>query len=247
MTDPSLTIEQHPSGADLILEDMPEVVSVSRLTAGGVREYLLRDTETSGGALLVRDGEVPHNTESAYAVEDADGDIIATGSIIQTSDTAWLKAPGRPDVYLETWVTDASPGWESKARAGVFDVVGSPFPLIVDDVRQAPSMTIEIFTATKQDEAMLHDTIKSVVLFEPAADDLHRDRGYYHVGDVSKAVQVSGTRGTVWRLPLQATLRPQVDFTANLGMWDLIVERWATWQDLVDEGYSSWLDLIRDL
>lgn len=246
----TLVLDPGDGYVDLVITDAPDVIDVVRATSGGLRETVRGgdQAETSGGALLLRDNEVPHNMTVGYEVQDAaTGAAVDSQSILIQAQSAYLKVPGNADIQLATWLTDAAPEWESKARAGTFEPIGSPFPVVVSDTRSAPSMTIEIYTETLEQERRFLDVVKSVILFEPAADDVHRDRGYYHVGDVKKAVQVTQSRGTVWRLPLQRVLTPTLDYRHAIGAWELIAERWDTWQDLVNEGYTSWLDLIRDL
>lgn len=88
------------------------------------------------------------------------GDVTVQGpaSVTPTLDAIWLKSIDNPALNRTIMVTDYTPPVRS-SRSGLFEIVGSPDPVGINERMTSPSFTLEIRTSNLAAETLMDLTL----------------------------------------------------------------------------------------
>ena len=206
--------------------------------------------------LIVEDYECPLGTRVWYIARwwDADGngtsEVVTSpilGPVLADGGEVWLKSPGLP--ALNTRITMAAPiSWDRKARAGVYQIVGSRYPVVETDVRgsREGALAVHVWDADRHAalDALLDSGLPVLVQAMPG----HGIDGnlYLHVGDVSADplswnATVPGWR---WTLSVVEVDRPTGGLEGSADRtWQIVRDSYDTWDDVASR-YATWADVL---
>lgn len=175
---------------------------------------------------------------------------LDTDSITPTLDTVWIKVVARPYLNRPVDVVDFSEVTRP-ARAGVFDVVGRSFPVVVSDVRGSRrwALGVKVDTAdAARDFDLLLASGEPVFVHVPA--DCRVPGGYAHVEATAEARPSGGRRSVrrVFTLPLIEVAAPGPDVIGAAGTCQTVLDTYATCQDVLTNvaTCADLLELIGD-
>jgi len=173
-----------------------------------------------GGAVVGVDGEAPQGVALSYVAQafGASGNLLATSTaasltvaVPATGKGTWLKSLGTPSLSCNVYAATL-PAWSADIATAVIQVIGRSDPIVVQDVRQYETGTLEALTRTAADEGALRALLASpgpYLLQWPASGSADR---YVTVGKVDRkrtSNQFSDPN-RVWTLPLTQVARPPV-------------------------------------
>ncbi|MGH3500931.1 MAG: hypothetical protein ACRDQA_08560 [Nocardioidaceae bacterium] len=166
-----------------------------------------------GGIAVAYDHEAPLGGTGNSWHAEADTGVISDPVglvIVEPSDLSrvWLKSIDNP-VLSATFVVSTWPELTYAARRDVSPLVGSAYPAISTDIRQAATSTMTIWTSTAAEAESLHTLVDSgVLLLQPTAET-HRGDSYISMGDLVQAdAGVPQNQQRLWTLPLTSIARP---------------------------------------
>jgi hypothetical protein len=169
--------------------------TAARLTlfrdAGGVRSVVrgALDQVPSAGSLLIFDNEAPFGVDLVYTVREtgAGGGTtdIVSNTIRLDASAPWLTNPITGDgvhVTIQDW-----PELAYGSRMSVLDVAGRVAPVVVSDLRTAPTSTLVVITQTQTQLAALRHLLApgDIILLRAICDAV--EGSYLAVGDVTEA------------------------------------------------------------
>lgn len=169
-----------------------------------------------GGIAVAYDHEMSlsGSGHSWYAHPDVGADCQrVTLTVPAPSDlsTVWLKGLDSPGLSMQV-VVSTWPRLHFAGRLSVSPVLGSAFPAfpaITQDLRQAPTSQMQVWTTTFGDSDALRLLVSSgVLLLQPNAKTGRRDQ-YVAIGDVdADLVGLPQGERLLWTLPLTEVERP---------------------------------------
>jgi hypothetical protein len=192
-------------------------VAVTELTTGNQVRGM---SVAAAGATTGVDHEAPLGVSLSYqaAALDAHGAKLTTSTaasitvpVPATGKGTWLKSLATPALSCNV-ITGMLPTWSADISTGVLQVIGRPDPVVVQDVREYESGTLEVLTRTSSEEAALLALLKSpgpYLLQWPASGSADR---YVTVGkyDRKRTSNQFGDPYRLWTLPLTQVARPAV-------------------------------------
>lgn len=173
-----------------------------------------------GGVIAGVDHEAPFGVALSYVAKayDVSGALLATSTAAAITVpmpaagfAVWLKSLATPSLSVTLDVA-ASPQWSADIAEGVIQVVGRPDPIVVQDVRQYETATMQAITQTAAEETALKTLLAAVGPYLLQMPGLGASDRYVTVGKydhVGVGTNISPFR--VWNLPLRQVARPAVD------------------------------------
>lgn len=194
-------------------------VTVSDSLTGRVVRGLSRAV-APGGIVVGVDHESPFGVAQSYVATayNSAGTLLATSTAAAvtvanpTSGFAtWIKSLTTPSLSVNV-TTATIPDWTAPISEGVLRVIGRADPIVVQDVRQYESGTLEVRTQTRAAETALTALLASpgpYLLQMPGFGTADR---YVTVGGVSRKRPVNQATELwrTWSLPLTQVARPSV-------------------------------------
>jgi hypothetical protein len=206
----------------------------------------------SSDSLRVNDFEFTPGRENRYRVVDALGRPLAGAAITPALDRVWLKCPTLPflnqPVDVLTWGPVAR-----AARAGVFEVLERPEPIIVAAPRASREWTLTLATddlrvdpvadaeaqANRIEAALAPGEV--MLLHVPA--DWPVPGGYVHIGDIERDLLAGHVQGPrTFTLPCRAAAAPAPELPAAQITWAGVARTWTTWGE-AEAAAATWEDL----
>lgn len=230
------------SGLDLSATTADVERSTDQVTWTAVRGGLGVPVSSGAFELPVDDYEFSADIQNFYRVTPDVG-LAETNSITPVLDKAWVKSIARPWLNQEVTVADYSEV-KTKARSGVFDIVGRSFPVAVSDIRSGKSYTLEILTETQTDERDFEILLASgdpVFVHVPASSLV--PGGYYTVGDTAERRLGRTSIKRVFALGLTEIAAPGPDVVGSTVTWQGIIDEFATWSDVLN-AFPTWEDVL---
>lgn len=122
---------------------------------------------------------------------------------------SWLKSLATPSLS-QSFKTATEPEWSADITQAVIQVIGRPDPIVVQDVRQYESGTIEVYTSTAAGEAAMLALLAApgpYLLQQPGHGSSDK---YVTVGKYTRkrTTNRAGDLWRVWTLPVQRVARP---------------------------------------
>lgn len=179
-------------------------------TAAGVPAYIVRGADPipagTPDPVVVYDYEAPLGVPLTYALTDDAGTVQADTYI--AADTAWLCHPSL--AYLNRPVsveaqTDST--WEGTGTE--FDVLGSPYPLVLTSVRNSRSGTLQLIVAVGTERFDLMNLLADgslLLLRSPCASV--DDSRWLHIRSVREEPLGDGAEYRRWTLDYRVGSRP---------------------------------------
>lgn len=249
-----------------------------RVYPDGTRQAVLGSpVGLSDDQAVMYDSLAPLNTEFHYALTGADPGVTSYLSVsvfIGVGHDGWVRDYAEPprDVRLDNCTTH-SPACLSGGNqvffqrldgegyansSGIFPLVGSQYPRVVSEVREALTATLTVVSRRLTEVPALRDLFSSgrVLMLELPMDygwgTTTWGQDWVAVGDVGVSRIATDMRKPyrVWTAPLTVTDTPADPFaglTAGNGVgvtgarWQDLADSGLTWQGLVDTG-NTWLD-----
>lgn len=177
---------------------------------------------------------------------DAGGLELGQHSATITPDLAgrpWLKIITRPFLNRPVVVLDYSE-LSRPARAGVFDVVGRSFPVVVSDVRRSARFELQLLTETDEQRRELALALaggETVLLQVPADADV--PAGYLHVGDATEARPSRRSERRVFTLAVTEVAAPAADVVGAVSTWQTVLNTYSNWTELL-AAHATWAALL---
>lgn len=177
---------------------------------------------------------------------DAGGAELGQHTSAITPDLAgmpWLKVIARPFLNRPVIVGDYSE-LSRPARAGVFDVVGRSFPVVVSDVRSSARFELQLVTETDEGRRELALALaggETVYLQVPADSDV--PAGYLHVGDATEARPSRRSERRIFTLAVTEVAAPAADVVGAVSTWQTVLNTYSNWSDVI-AAHATWADLL---
>ncbi len=255
----TLTATVQPTYGRVLLQlNWPGITSatISRINAD-FSTTVLRDADpiaAPGGVATVYDNEAPLDQSLVYLALDVATNAPRTSSAVTVpSDPSWvgsmmwLTHPTSPGLSMLLPVTGI--GAQTRAgRTGVLQILGSPLPVAISDVRVLTGGSLTAQTTTAVDAANLRALLAdgSTLLMRPPGSWSAPPWQYVVFGDVTE-VNASGVgpdADIVWTMPYTVVAAPVGQSLGAVGAtWADAVTAYATWNDLIS-GEPTWSDLI---
>ncbi|WP_110082610.1 hypothetical protein [Actinokineospora spheciospongiae] len=220
---PDFTVVAHSSTTGT----SPQTLTMWRQTYFGGGTIPAQTITVTGGAAAVSKSVTIRFAVAPYVTQE-------TATVVPAMDRPWLKNPLRPYLNRPLTVIDWS-DVERPARSGVFDIIGSPTPVAVTDLRGSRRYTL---TVTVPDLGQAADLDGCLAAGEPIL--LHVPAGcrfpgmYAVVGDTKMGRPPA--RRSVRRyldLPLTEVAPPASTMVPTTVTWQGIINTFATWADLI--------------
>lgn len=253
----TLTATVQPTYGRVLLQlNWPGVtaVNISRINAD-FSTWPLRDAtpiSTPGGVATVYDNEAPLDQSLVYLALDVATNAPRTSSAVTVpSDPSWvgsmiwLTHPTQPALSMLLPVTDIGAQTRS-GRNGILQIMGSPLPVAVTDVRVTTGASLTALTTTTADTAALRALLAdgSPLLMRPPGS-WSTPNQYVVFGDVTEQTPGPGPiADRAWTMPYTVVAAPVGQSAGVVGStWNDAVTVYATWTDLIS-GETTWTDLI---
>jgi len=195
-------------------------VTVTESLTGRVVRGLSRAMAPGGMAVGV-DHEAPFGVAQSYVATayNAAGSLLANPPAAATITVAnpvfgfatWIKSLTTPSLSVNV-STVIIPDWTAPIPEGVLRVIGRADPIVVQDVRQYESGTIEVLTQSPAAEAALTALLASPGPYMLQTPGFGTGDRYVTVGSVGRKRPVNKATETwrTWSLPLTQVARPSV-------------------------------------
>lgn len=248
-----------PSASDLLYIDdavlTPSWPAGSTWTVQRSTDLVRWSTVRGGGGIDVGttiapidDYEFTPSIENHYRVQVWNGTVLLhtySDAITPLLSDVWLKNIARP--YLNRTVSVADAGDMSMpARMGVFDVVGSQYPVAVTDVRGSGRYELTLETSSADDARDLRLSLApGDTIYLQVPPDYPLDTGYYVIGDLTRSWRNAPPAQVPlrwWTLPLIEVAAPAADVVGVTVTWTAAVNTFASWTDLLAAA-ATWADL----
>lgn len=195
--------------------------TISRVNADG-SIWPVRNAEptgvasTTGVGAVAFDHEAPLDESVTYrATSTQSGTVVTSSAVTVPSDTGslgsnmWLTHPLKPSLSQLLTVEGIAPAVR-KGRAGILPVINRADPIAMTDVRQSPTGTITVATATVPEATALRALLADGQTLQVRAPGTWGVWMYVVIGDVDEvsAVGVGSNPERVWQLPYTAVGRP---------------------------------------
>lgn len=192
-------------------------ITVTEQTSGNVVRGLSA-ASAAGGARAGIDHEPEFGVGLSY-VAKAYG---STGSLLATSAAAaitlpdpasgtatWLKSLTTPSASVSL-VTKTVPAWDGDIAQGIIRVIDRPDPIVVSDVRQYETATIELWTRNAAELAALKTLLGTPGPYLLQMPGFGEADAYVTVGKYQRprATNLAAHTFYAWSLPLTAVTRP---------------------------------------
>jgi len=230
-------------------------ITAGRVDANGYTELIRAGDliDVTNGQTTMRDYEAPLDLPvyyQIYQVTPDNGEVQTSNTVtVPSNGASWLKDPGYPSMNFKVPVVTSIQTLTRAARAGVFNVLDRPLPIVVTAKRQGPVGTLIAHTITDMQRNNLTDLLArgtTLLLQTPWAFGFGSQ--YVSIGDVEEA-RVGVAQETIrqWTLPFIVVDRPDgLAAIADSGAtWSDVKSQFNTWADLTASG-KSWSDLLED-
>lgn len=180
-----------------------------------------------------------YNASNVLQSTQTNGDVP-----IPALTSVWLKVPAAPFLNQPVTVADRSEVTR-RSRAGLFDIVGRSFPVMVGDVASSIAYTLTLQTANSAAESNLDYLFASgevVFLQAPASVD-YLQTGYFAVGDVSRGPVSMVSQLRRWNVPLTEVAAPGADVIGSAYTWTSALADYASWTALLAAN-ATWSTLL---
>lgn len=213
-----LTVDFTASGSSISGTAASSVyaVTVTEQTSGRTVRGLT-SAAAPGGA---QDG-IDHEATFDFGLSYVATAYGATGNVLATSAPASITLPSAPGPgsWLKSLTTPAAsvnlytktlPAWAADIAQGVIQVVGRPDPIVVSDVRQYETATVELWTRTGTETAALKGLLATPGPYLLQMPQFGEADVYVTVGKYQRPRPNNVGAGTyfAWSLPLQQVARP---------------------------------------
>jgi hypothetical protein len=229
-------------------------VNISRINAD-MSTWPLRDATpiaTPGGVATVYDNEAPLDQVVTYLATDVATNAPRTSSPVTVpSDPSWVNSmiwlthPTQPALSMLLAVTDIAAQTRS-GRNGILQILGSPLPVAVSDVRVTTTASLSALTTTTADTAALKALLAdgSPLLMRPPGT-WSTPAQYVVFGDVTDVTPGPGPiADRAWSMPYTVVAAPVGQSAAVVGAaWSDVPTVYATWADVI-AGEPTWTDLV---
>jgi hypothetical protein len=229
--------------------------TISRIHADGT-VWPLRDAAPialTSSAATVFDNEPPLDQAVTYkATSTQTGVTFSSSPATVPSDPSWvgsviwLTHPTSPSLSMLLPVTEI--GAQTRAgRTGILQILGSPLPIAISDVRVLAGASLTAHTTTDADADALRALLAdgSTLLMRPPGS-WSTPWQYVAFGDVAE-VNASGIGpdvDTTWTMPYTVVAPPAGQSLGAVGStWADAIAAYATWADEIS-GEATWADLI---
>lgn len=155
----------------------------------------------------------------------------------------WIMNPQRPGQNIRVDIVSFS-DITNDAKAGVFEVLGRSFPVVVSDVMQSDKLTISMDTVNRKAALELSQRFAlgepMYLLTADPADDL----GTFYFSVLSMSRKPDTLRGS-WTVSVDVRLstQPNPSVYGSTYIWNDVVTNYATWND-VQAGVATWSNLV---
>lgn len=200
----------------------------------------------AGAEISFDDFEVPLDTWVYYRISGGDEEATSGWLAVASGGYSWLKDPGYPSRSLRLDEVTSIAELTRTSRAGVFNILDRPEPVVVAARRSAATGELVCHTSTTaQRQAMLDLLSRGQVLLLSTPAGYGFGNCYVHVGDAKEArVGLAMEQTREWTLPLTIVQRPLGLATQPLGMrWADVVYTYTAWSDLLATG-MTWAQLL---
>ncbi|MFI2213030.1 hypothetical protein [Streptomyces sp. NPDC020141] len=210
---------------------------------------------TTSDIAVITDYEAPVGVPVQWRITTTHPSGASSGRISYTSDPVtleasdtdvWIKDPGLPARSVRATVGVPLPTWTRAARQGVNQVRGRSRPVVIADVRGAPTGSLVLVTATEDDTTALWWVLSAggplLIQWPPGWGQ--RDM-YVAVGDVTEApiTRLAEHHDRTWTLPLTEVDRPIGGIAGSADRtWDTVRLSGDTWVDALSAA-ASWLGI----
>jgi len=211
-------------------------VNTTRPYAGGVFTVTVTESLTGrrvrglsramapGGIAVGVDHEAPFGVAQSYVATayNAAGTLLGTSTaaavtvpVPAVSPTlgapVWLKSLTTPSMSVQVTLM-AAPDWTAPIAEGVLRVIGRADPIVVQDVRQYETGSIDVLTQTAAAETALKALLSSPGPYLVQIPGLGTDDRYVTVSSIARkrTVPLVGDPYRTWSLPLTQVARPSV-------------------------------------
>jgi hypothetical protein len=139
--------------------------------------------------ITVDDGECPFDVSVTYELSNpapAGGTMSSAPSVLYSDDTTWLTHPSDSTNPIRV-IVDSVPVLTRKARQGVFEPIGTEFPVVVSErTRSSYSGEIDFWVVTREERTRLRDLFEDMqpVLLRAPADYGYDDNMWLSLGDL---------------------------------------------------------------
>ena len=249
---------QSTYGRVLLQLNWPGVTSatISRINAD-LSTVVLRDADpiaTPGGVATVFDNEAPLDQTLIYLANDVATNAPRTSDpVVVPSDPSWvgsmmwLTHPTSPALSMLIAVTGIGAQTRS-GRNGILQILGSPLPVAISDVRVLTGGSLTALTTTTADAAALRALLAdgSPLLMRPPGAWATPPWQYVIFGDVTEtnASGVGPAADITWTMPYTVVAPPAGQSAGSVGAtWADAIAAYPTWSDLIG-GEATWADLI---
>lgn len=229
------------------------VVSVTRVHPDGSSQVIRSGAKVvlSGGTATIDDYEVPLDVavhyEAAQVTPAGTETATSAGITICGYGRSFLRDPAVPSHNMLLQYVESLIDTTRVARAGIFDIVDRPQPIVVSTRRQSWAGDLTLWTYTDAERVQLETLLgRGQVLLFSTAPDYGVGNAYVHVGDVtcSRLPTIGREQTRHWTLPLVEVDRPATLPVMPAAMrWQDVLYNWATWQDLKASGLT-WQQLM---
>lgn len=186
-----------------------------------------------------------------FLVTDVPATAAAVASVTPMQSDVWLKSIAYPSLNINIGCPLTGP-MTRRARNGIFDVKGTPFPVGIEDVGSTEATTLTFMTFSMEQNravtALL--TYGSPLLLQSPPDDdptgcanaALTPSGWYARGDSVQSRPVTGKRAWMWVVPLVRVAAPSSLILPAHMTWDVLWQMVSTWAEVWDE-WSTWAEL----
>lgn len=186
-----------------------------------------------------------------FLVTDVPATAAAVASVTPMQSDVWLKSIAYPSLNINIGCPLTGP-MTRRARNGIFDVKGTPFPVGIEDVGSTEATTLTFMTFSMEQNravtALL--TYGSPLLLQSPPDDdptgcanaALTPSGWYARGDSVQSRPVTGKRAWLWVVPLVRVAAPSSLILPAHMTWDVLWQMVSTWAEVWDE-WSTWAEL----
>lgn len=206
---------------------------------------------TVGLALFANANDSIDQLFDNFLVTDVPATAAAEASVTPMQSDVWLKSIAYPSLNINIGCPLTGP-MTRRARNGIFDVKGTPFPVGIEDVGSTEATTLTFMTRSMEENravtALL--TYGSPLLLQSPPDDdptgcanaALTPSGWYARGDSVQSRPLVGKRAWVWVVPLVRVAAPSSLILPAHMTWDVLWQLVSTWAEVWDE-WSTWAEL----
>lgn len=155
----------------------------------------------------------------------------------------WLMNPSRPGQNVRVEITGLTE-ITNDSRAGVMEVLGRSFPVVVSDVMGSDKLSFDIDAANKSQALELAQRLQLGDPMYLLTADTTADIGTFYFSCMSLSRKPDALKGS-WTLTVECRVipKPSPAVYGSTYIWNDVVSNFATWTDVV-AGVSTWSNLV---